>query len=35
MREEVIEKLKEVLENKIEEIKKLDPKTLTEEQKRT
>ena len=34
MREEVIEKLKEVLENKIEEIKKLDPKTLTEEQKK-
>ena len=34
MREEVIEKLKEVLENKIEEIKKLEPKTLTEEQKK-
>ena len=35
MREEVVEKLKEVLENKIEEMKKLDSKTLTEEQKNT
>ena len=34
MREEVVEKLKEVLENKIEEMKKLDSKTLTEEQKK-
>ena len=34
MREEVIKKLKELLENRIDEIKKVDPKTLTEEKKK-